>query len=160
MPPKRTSTAVQEEQGLLSPIISQSFDLDELLRILCYLLTQCFREDQEIDEMVDAIRRMLHNVMEVTKTKTTPVQKEAEEAPRRKLLTQHHREVREFIEKMWQSYFALGDFLAEREVPTDPSRLSPEVHDTKRRKKLLPTLCEFFRAYASGVQERKCGSVR
>jgi hypothetical protein len=116
MPRKGNPKPSQRERGLLSPIVSEAFDLDKQLRVLCYLLAQCFREDQGVDEMIDGIRRMLDNVMESMEPKMLLFQSGTESAPRRKLSSDHHNEVREFIKKMAYSYRILNDISTDEDT--------------------------------------------
>jgi hypothetical protein len=119
MPQKRNPKTSQREQGLLSPIVSEAFDLDKQLRVLCYLLAQCFREDQGVDEMVDGIRQMLDDVMKIMEPKMVLFQSRTESAPRRKLSRDHHNEVREFIKKMAYSYRILNDISTDVDTQSD-----------------------------------------
>ena len=116
MPRKRNPQTSQSEQGLLSSIVSQAFDLDKQLRVLCYLLAQCFREDQGVNEMIDGIRQMLDDVMQTMEPKMDLFQSGTKSSPRRKLSSDHHNEVREFIKIMAYSYRILNDISTDEDT--------------------------------------------
>jgi hypothetical protein len=146
MPRKRNPKTREREQGLLSPIVSEAFDLHNQLRVLCYLLAQCFREDQGVDEMVDDIRQMLDDVMETMEPKMVLFQSPMESAPRRELSRDHHNEVREFIKKMAYSYRILNDIsndvntqsdgesVENSRVVTNVYRPIPDIYTPKKRR--------------------------
>jgi hypothetical protein len=171
MPGKRSLRPSQGKQGILGPIISRAFDLDRQLRILCYLLVQCFREDQGVNEMIDATRRMLDDVMEKLEPKMIFVHEGTESAPLRKILSEHHKEVREFIKKMAYSYRILSDISTDEDannlesegesiedsrVVSNPFGVSSD--NPKKRKSIFWALL-IFRAIARGFEKCKRGSV-
>ena len=146
---KRNPKPSQREQGLLSPIVSEAFDLDKQLRVLCYLLAQCFREDQAVDEMIDSVRRILDDVMGSMEPNMLLFRSGTESAPRRKLSSDHHNEVREFIKKMAYSYRLLNDISTDEDTqnlesgdePVENSRVetnvyqpAPDTHIAKKRR--------------------------
>jgi hypothetical protein len=107
MSPTTRDKAAQQEQGLLSPVVSQAFTLDEQRRILCSLLVQCFTENQGIDEMMKEIQ-------EVVKSFVPKILLGVVDNPSRWTLPKHHRcKVKAFIERMALSYNILDENLEE-----------------------------------------------
>ena len=100
--------SVLDEEGLLSPIVGRSFPIETQQRMLCYLLIQCFREDQDFEEMMTYIRHMIKNLLNSLET-FVPRLLFAETSPRWRLEKGHHKEVKNFIEKVAQGYGILGN---------------------------------------------------
>lgn len=99
--------------------------------------------------MIEAIRRTLEDVMVTLEPKMILVHGGMESAPRRKILSDHHKEVREFIKKMAYSYRILsvistdedtnnlksdGEPIETSRVVSNPYSVSSETHIPKKRK--------------------------
>jgi len=140
---RQTNPPEQDGEGLVSPIVGRAFPVEAQIRMLCYLLAQCFHEDQTVKEMIKEIEAELGAVVETLVPKLRLVDLET---PRRRTLQKDdHEKVRKFVETLARAYQILpddsvdndldweDDFVHISTVSTEP--LTPSGNDLDGKKR-------------------------
>jgi uncharacterized protein YcgL (UPF0745 family) len=113
---RQTYPPEQDEQGLLSQVVSRAFPVEAQIRMLCYLAAQCFRQNQTVKEMINEIEATLQDVVDTLKPKLLV---DTTIAPRRKLEKEDHEKVRKFVKKLAQAYHILPDGSTDNELDSE-----------------------------------------
>lgn len=125
MSPRDPQRAEQDTEKLLSSIVDGVYTVEKQKRILCYLLARCFRQDQDVNEMIVDIRHIMENVVEKLEPRLILF---GNGAPRWRLSSDRHKKMRRFIKKMAQSYRIHGDISTDDEAEHFDSRGNSLLH--------------------------------
>jgi glucose-6-phosphate-specific signal transduction histidine kinase len=146
--------------------MSQTFDVDSQFRILVYMLVQCFGIHQGVEDMIDATRRMLADVMKKLEPKMPLAYIDEESAPRRRIPSAYHKEIRQFVAAMAKSYRIVGhisdtsDLESDKESLEQPANAIPVSGATprnlKKRKSVVLMTRLIFREIATRLGKTKC----
>ena len=128
MSPRDPRRAEQDTEELLSSIVDGVYTIEKQKRILCYLLARCFRQDQDVDEMIEDVRRNMENVVKKLEPRLLLFSNGIESVPRRRLSSDRHKKMRLFIKKMAQSYRIHGEISTDDETEHFDSRDDSILH--------------------------------
>jgi hypothetical protein len=82
----------------------EEVDTEQLLRVSCCLILQCFPDGQKMEEIINCIRPTLGSLIQTVNAESFRADSKRDKTPRRRIANEHQNEIKNFITTMEYQY--------------------------------------------------------